>query len=153
MQQDLPDLTAEQYKALKKNSAGYWRLQFAACILFVALGSAGVVATWGFGFSFDGDGYSAGDGLMAFFTAAAFAGGLVYLLRTYQPGNELGRLRYTWTIRQTGQAPEFRTVNRDVKAMSLANKASRGTLTADELAGLQAFDPDFPYPWRIPPRT
>ena len=152
MQQDLPDLTPEQYKALKKNSSGYWSLQFAACILFVVLGSAGVVVAWGFGQPLTGDDTAAGDGFMSLLTAAAFAACTVYLGKKYRPGNALGRLRYAWTIRQTGQSPRLRTVTQDMNAMSLANKASQGTLTTEELAALQALDPDFPYPWRIPPR-
>ena len=46
----------------------------------------------------------------------------------------------------------FRNVSRDVAALALAEKASRGELTEEELAGLQTMDPEFPYPWRIPPK-
>ena len=151
MHHDLPDLTAAQYKPLKKKTRGYWGFQFAACVFFVVLGSAGVVAAWGFGVPFTGDDTAAGDGFMSVLTAAAGAACLVYLLKKYRPANLLGRLRYAWTIRQIGQAPQFRSVNLDLTAIALADKATQGTLTDEELAALQALDPNFPYPWRIPP--
>ncbi|GGE93712.1 hypothetical protein [Mycetocola zhadangensis] len=149
-----PDLTAEQYRALKKSAGGYWGIQFVACTLFVLLGIAGVVAAWGYGIGFTGGDAAAGDGLLSLITAAAFGACIVYLLTVYRKNTGLGRLRYAWVLRQTGlvNAGNVRNPVKDVRAMSLAQKASQGELTHDELAALQALDPNFPFPWRIPPR-
>ncbi len=154
MDQNPPDLTAKQYRALTKSSGNYWVTQFAACVLFMLLGCAGVVAAWGYGIGFSGDDAAGGDGLMSLFTASLFALGFVYLLKIRNRSTGLGKLRFAWAIRQAEHATlgNFRNVGRDMAALALAQKASRGELTEEELAGLQAMDPEFPYPWRIPPK-
>jgi len=154
MDRNPQDLTAKQYKALSKSSGNYWLTQIAACVLFMLIGFAGVIAAWGYGIGFSGDDAAGGDGLMSLFIASLFVWGFVYLLKIRRQSTGLGRLRFVWVIRQTEHATigNFRNVRRDMAALALAQKASRGELTEEELAGLQAMDPEFPYPWRIPPR-
>ncbi|MFJ6416716.1 hypothetical protein [Paeniglutamicibacter sp. NPDC091659] len=153
MDQTPQDLTAKQYKALTKSAGNYWVTQFAACVLFMLMGFAGVVAAWGYGIGFSGDDAAGGDGLMALFIASLFVGCFVYLLKIRKRSTGLGKLRFAWVIRQTEHATiaNFRNVGRDMAALALAQKASKDELTKEELAGLQAMDPEFPYPWRIPP--
>ena len=60
------DLAAAQCKALTRGAAGYWGLQFGACLVMVLVFAAGVVAGWGCGIGFaDGTETPAGDGFMS----------------------------------------------------------------------------------------
>jgi hypothetical protein len=153
MDGDRGEMTAAQYKALKKSAAGYWGLQFGACIVMMLIFAAGVVAAWGYGIGFtDGSDTPAGDGLMSLLCFGAFFGCFLYLWGVRRKSTGLGRLRYAWVIRQTERAVigNLRSVPRDTVALGLAEKASQGKLTAEDLAMLQGLDPDLPYPWRMP---
>ena len=90
--------------------------------------------------------------MMLILAAGAFFGCLLHLLAVRRKSTGLGRLRYAWVIRQTERATigNLRSVPRDTVALGLAEKASQGKLTAEDLAMLQGLDPDLPYPWRMP---
>lgn len=117
--------------------------------------AAGVVASWGYGIGFSDPDTPAGDGFMSLLSFGLFFACFLYLLRIRRQSKGLGKLRYSWVIRQTERATvgNFRFPSRDLEALALARKAAQGVLSDEELEMLQGIDQDFPYPWRLPPRS
>ena len=147
------EMTGDQYKKIRKSSDNYWVIQFGATLVMMLMFGAGVVASWGFGVGFSDPDSAAGDGLMSLLALGLFVWCLVFLLRVRQRSTGLGQLRYVWVIRQMEHATigNFRVASRDMAALAMANRASQGKLTDDELQMLQALDVTFPYPSHIPP--
>lgn len=140
------ELTPEQNRALKKSSAGYWGVQFAACAIMMLIFAAGVVASWGYGIGFSDPDTPAGDGFMSLLCFGLFFAGFLYLLKLGRQSTGLGKLRYSWVIHQTERATvgNFRSASRDLEALALARKAAQGVLSEEELEMLQGMDQKFP---------
>lgn len=125
-------MTEDQYEALRKNSGNYWVTQFGLVWLMMLVFAAGVVVSWGYGIGISDPGSASGDGLMALLVFGLFLWCFLYLLKIRRRSTGLGRLRFTWVIRQSERATsgDFRLVRRDLVALKLAQGHRRESSTA-----------------------
>lgn len=150
---------SSEQKRRHYRAGGYWAAQIGAAALMtiICFGAGGILLFASPEFlSRSGEEPERGGGVMLMLIGIGMLVLLINLIRSFASMNGEQRAVYAWAVMQQhasrtdGHPANPGAVVNDLKILSIARRARRGELSADEIAALQQLRPDVPYPGTMP---
>lgn len=154
-------MNSESRQPRRYKGTWYWVLQIAGSFTLMVL-----LAAWGWFLllapddvlSSSGEPAERGPGVMLLLCSLVFLFTVVWLIRKWRSISKEQRAVYAWAVMQQhasrtdGYPVNPARVMNDFEILRVAGVASKGELSTEQFAALQALRPDVPYPGKLPGR-